>query len=435
MQSLRLVATIGMGMAVLVSGLKAENWPQWRGPAFNGSTTETDLPTTWSTTENVAWSTPLPGPSGSTPIVWGDHVFVSSPDQQKNLNLLCLDRRNGKVRWQKQVSVGDKTVGRNNMTSPSPVTDGKAVYALYGTSDLAAYDFEGNELWKRNLGKDYGRFSIMWLYGSSPLLYDGKLFVQVLQRNPPDEYAHAIDNKPERDSYILCIDPKTGKDLWRHVRETDSTKESQESYTTPFPYEGKNGPELIIVGGDHASGHSMANGKELWRARLYQKRDDWYRIVTSPVAAEGFIYAGGPKGEPVVALKDGGKGNVTQSHVAWTYKEAPTDWSTPLLYQGKLFVLDGGKKVLSCLDPKTGEKKWSGNLGVRDTIWSSPTGADGKIYLLSERGTVIIADAGESFKILGTIAMGEEPCRSSVVASQGQLFIRTAKNLYCIGKK
>ncbi len=437
MQRRNILCAVVLSAASLVTftSLHASNWPQWRGPDFNGSSPEKNLPVTWSKTDNVVWTAPLPGPSGATPAIWGDSVFVSSPDAQKNLNLICLNRLDGKVRWQKQVGVGDKTVGRNNMASPSPVTDGKAVYALYGTSDLAAFDFDGKELWKRNLGKDFGKFSIMWLYGSSPLLYKGKLYIQVLQRDPPSDYAHAIDDKPSRESYILCIDPKSGKDLWRHVRKTDSTKESQESYTTPIPYEGKNGSELIVVGGDHVSGHNADTGAENWRARLYAKRDDWYRIVTSAVAADGLIYAGGPKGQPVVALKDGGKGDITDTQVAWSFKEAPTDWSTPLFYQNKLFVLDGGKKVLTCLDPKTGAKKWQGSLGVTDTIWSSPTGADGKIYCLSEKGSVIVVDAGDDFKILSTIPMGEEPCRASVAAASGQIFIRTGKNLYCIGNK
>jgi len=113
--------------------------------------------------------------SGATPAIWNDHVFVSSPDEQKNLNLICLNRVDGKIRWQKQVAVGDKVIGRNNMASPSPVTDGKAVFILFGTGDLAAYDFFGKELWTRNIGKDFGKFSIMWLYGSSPLLYKDKL--------------------------------------------------------------------------------------------------------------------------------------------------------------------------------------------------------------------------------------------------------------------
>ena len=414
---------------------RADNWPQWRGPSFNGATAEKGLPATWSKTENVQWVAALPGPSGATPVIWGEAVFVSSPDAQKNLQLLCLNRTDGKLRWQKQVAVGDRTVGRNNMASPSPVTDGKRVYALFGTSDLAAFDFEGKEIWSRNLGKDYGRFAIMWLYGSSPLLYEGKLYVQVLQRNPPDDYAHAIDDKSSRESYLLCLDPETGKDLWRHVRKTDSTKESMESYTTPIPFQGRNGLEIIVVGGDHASGHDPKTGGEIWRARMYAKRDDWYRIVTSPVAYRGYIYASGPKGQPVIALKEGGKGDITASHLAWSYQEAPTDWSTPLVYQDKLFVLDGGKRVLTCLDPKTGEKRWQGNLGIQDPLWSSPTGADGKIYCLSERGTVVVMEAGDEFKVLATIPMGEEPCRSSVAVANGQLFVRTAKNLYCIGRK
>ena len=417
------------------AALHAENWPQWRGPAFNGSTTEENLPATWSKTENIVWTAPLPGPSGATPVIWGDHVFVSSPDPEKTLLLFCFNRADGSVRWRKQVALGDKSVGRNNMAAPSPVTDGKSVFILYGTGDFAAYDFAGDELWKRNVGKDHGKFSIMWIYGSSPLLFEGRLYVQVLQRDPPPGDYPLTDDKPTRESYLLCVDPKTGKDLWRQVRKTDSTKESQEAYTTPIPYRGKNGSEILVVGGDHISGHNAVTGAELWRTRMYEKRDDWYRIVTSPVAADGLIYASGPKGQPVIALKDGGKGDLAASHVAWSFKEAPTDWSTPLLYQKKLFVLDGGKKILTCLDPKTGEKKWQGNLGVTETFWSSPTGADGKIYCLGERGTVVVLDAGDEFKILSTIPMGDEPCKSSIAAAHGQLFIRTAKSLYCVGLK
>jgi outer membrane protein assembly factor BamB len=132
---------------------------------------------------------PLPGMSGATPAVWGDSIFVSSPDEQKNLLLLCVNRKDGSVRWQKQIATGNIEQGKGNMASPSPVTDGKAVYVLYGTGDIAALDFEGQILWQRNLGEDYGRFAIMWIYGSSPLLYDGRLYVQVLQRSPaPGDY-------------------------------------------------------------------------------------------------------------------------------------------------------------------------------------------------------------------------------------------------------
>ncbi len=422
---------------LLLASLHAENWPQWRGPNFNGSTTGKNLPTNWSTSENIIWKAPMSGLSGATPAIWGDHVFVSSPDAQKNLNLICLNRVDGKVRWQKQVVVGDKVIGRNNMASPSPVTDGKTVFVMFGTGNLAAFDFSGKEIWTRNLGKDFGKFSIMWLYGSSPLLYKGKLYVQVLQREPiPADYAHAIDDKPNRDSYLLCLDPKTGKDLWRHIRKTKAKMESAEAYSTPIPFEGKNGSEIIIVGGNCTTSHNAETGEEIWRCDgLNAKDGQWMRIVPSPVTGAGMIFVCAAKREPVFAIKSGGKGNITATHVAWKFEEFPSDCVTPLFYQDKLFVLDGDKQMMTCLDPKTGEKKWQGNLGVRDIFRASPTGADGKIYCYSERGTVVVLDAGEEFKILSTIRMEEEPCRSSIAVSQGQLFIRTAENLYCIGKK
>jgi outer membrane protein assembly factor BamB len=416
--------------------LHAENWPQWRGPHFNGSAEEKNLATNWSKTENIIWKAPLPGPSGASPIIWSDTVFVVSPDADKNLNLICLNRKDGSQRWSRMVGLGDRVIGRNNMASPSPVTDGRVVVALFGTGDMAAFDFDGNQRWTRSLAKDFGKFSIMWLYGSSPLLYKGKLYTQVLQRNPPSEYAHAIDAKPERESFLLCMDPKTGKDIWRQLRPTDAIKESQEAYSTPVPWEGPSGTEIILAGGDYVTGHDPETGKELWRAGgLNPKKDPWWRIVASPGPGGEFVFASAPKRDPVFAIKPGGTGDVTSSRVAWSFKDSPTDWSTPLFYKDKLFVLDGERKVLTCLNPKSGEKIWNGSIPASEIFWASPTGADGKIYLIGERGTVVILEAGDAFKVINTIAMGEEPVRSSIAVSNGQLFIRTAENLYCIGKK
>src|SRR5690242_8075849 len=161
------LSDLAFACALLFAPLaRAENWPQWRGPFFNGSTGETNLPVQWSKTENVAWVTPLPGYSGATPVIWDDLVFISSPDSQKNLLLLCVQESTGKVRWQKVVANGDREKGRNNMASPSPVTDGKAVFIMFGTGEVAAFDLAGKQLWARNLSKEYGRLSINWLYGS-----------------------------------------------------------------------------------------------------------------------------------------------------------------------------------------------------------------------------------------------------------------------------
>ncbi len=416
----------------------AENWGQWRGPAFNGSSPEKNLPETW-TKETVKWTAPLPGPSGATPAVWGDSIFVSSPDAQKNLLLFCLDRKDGKVRWQKQLATGDITKGRGNMASPSPVTDGKTVFALYGTGDLAALDFDGNIKWQRNLGADYGRFAVMWLYGSSPLLFDGRLYVQVLQRNPaPPDYPGLAGGDTARESYLLALDPATGKTLWKTPRPTDAKMESSESYASPIPASGADGKaQLLIAGGNCLTGHDPATGAELWRGYgLNPKDGEWMRIVASPVSAAGLAIACGPKKEPMLAFRTDGKGDITTTGLAWKNEERKTpDVCTPAFDGQRLYVVDGDGHTLSAFDPKTGEKKWSGELPDRTVIRSSPTVADGKIYIVNEKGTVMVCAAGDEFKVLGTVPMGDaEGTRASVVVSGGQLFLRTTQALYCVGK-
>ncbi len=434
MKTLPLLAT-----ALLATSLAhAENWPQWRGPAFNGTSPETGLPASW-TKETVKWSAPLPGPSGATPAVWNDHIFVPSPDAEKNLHLFALDRKTGKVRWQKQIGTGDINKGKGNMASPSPVTDGKAVYVLYGTGDLAALDFDGKILWQRNLGADYGRFAIMWLYGSSPLLFEGKLYIQVLQRSPaPPDYPGLTGGAAERDSYLLAVDPATGKTIWKVNRSTEARMESMESYGTPIPHVGADGKtQLLVVGGNALTGHELATGKELWRAYgLNPKDGEWMRIVPSPVSAAGLAIAAGPKKEPLLAFRTDGKGDVSVSHLAWKIddRSAP-DVCTPAYYNGKLFVLNGDSKTLFCLDPKTGEKKWQGALDTKMVIRSSPTVADGKVYIMDEKGTVFVCGTGDEFQQIAKIEMGDnEGSRASIAVSQGQLFIRTTQALYCVGK-
>ena len=415
----------------------AENWPQWRGPFFNGSTTEKNLPETWSKTENVLWSTPLPGASHATPAVWGDSVFVTSPDAEKNLLLFCLDRKTGKIRWQKQVSIGDRVIGRNNMATPSPVTDGKMVWVMFGTGDLAAFDFSGKQIWARNLAKEFGRFSLMWLYGSSPMLYKDRLYVEVLQRNPvPEGYAHVTDGKTNRESFLLCMEPKTGKTIWREVRPTDALGESQEAYSTPIPTEINGHSEIVVLGGDYVTGHDAKTGKELWRGGgiVNPNQRSASRVVPSPLMAEGLVFVSGPKRNPLLAYRDGGKGDITTNGLVWSYAEYPTDCVTPLYYQGKLFVLDGDKQMLTCMEPKTGKVIWQQSMGLREVFRASPTGADGKIYCFGERCTAVVLSAADG-KILSTIKMAEGQSHATIAVADGCLFVRTAQNLYCIGKK
>jgi outer membrane protein assembly factor BamB len=414
------------------------DWPQWRGPALDGSSPEQGLPQKWTATEGVRWRTPLPGFSGATPAVQGDRIFVSSPNAEKDLLLFCLNRRDGKVLWQKVLSTGDQTKGKTspNMTSPSPVTDDRAVYILYGTGDFLALDFDGKVLWKRNLAEEFGRFSFMWLYGSSPMLFEGRLYLQFLQRDPvPPDYTHALDGKSERESFLLCVDPRDGKTLWRRLRQTDASKESQESYATPIPlvYEGRK--ELVVIGGDFLTGHSLEDGSELWRAGGFNpKKGEWMRVVASPVVYKDVAIAAGPKRVPVIGVRSGGRGDVTESRTLWKFEEFPPDVCTPVLYKGVLHVLDGDKQMLTALHPETGEKLWQVSLGVRENFKASPTAADGRIFCISEKGTVVVVDAASGGVVHTAEMGGGSLTRSSVIFSSGDILMRTAEELICVGK-
>ena len=425
------MALAGLLALLSSSSLPGANWPQWRGPNFNGATDETNLPRRLSKQEQVLWKTPLPGRSGATPVVWGDSIFLPSPDAQKRLLLFCLDRATGAVRWQKPVGDGDRVIGKNNMASCSAVTDGQRVYALFGTSDLAAFDFQGNELWRQQLKREFGGFAHMFLYGASPLLFEGKLYVPLLQRNPPT-YGHAADAKPERKSWLICLEPQTGKVLWAHERKTDALEEAMEAYTTPLPCPGPTGPQIVLAGADCVTAHRPDTGEELWRyPGLNRKKNTGGRIVPSPVAAAGLIFACGPKREMLAAIR-GGSGVLSSNHLVWKTEQLIPDVSTPLAYQGKLFVLDGDRQVMTCYQPETGRQLWQGRLGIREIFYASPTGADGKIYCLSEEGTVVVLSAGDPFEVFSTTPFGEGPCRSSIVISEGRFYLRTASNLYCL---
>lgn len=425
-------SAVGMALAGVCFAAGAENWPQWRGPALNGSTRETHLPTEWSNTNGLAWVTPLPGKSGATPIVWGDSIFLPSPDADKNLKLFCIDAKTGAVRWQNVVASGNRESGKNNMAASSAVTDGKSVFILFGTGDFAAFDFAGKKLWHRHLKDDYGTFAYLFLYGATPLLHDGKLYLSLMQHDPP-QYEHAKDGKPDRKSFLICFEAASGKTLWEKERKTGALDESMESYASPMLHPGTNGAQIVLVGADWVNAYRADNGDEVWRfPNLNPKHKKDGRIIPSATVIPGLVVACGSKREWMVALKSDASGVTDDTQIAWSTTTNVPDVCTPLYYEGRLFVLDGDKQVMQCFKPATGELLWKGNLGVKEIFSASPTGADGKLYCLSEAGTVVILSAGDSFKILNTIEMGEGPSASSIVAVNGRLLIRTAEHLYCV---
>lgn len=449
---------LGGAALLLARGTRSEaagaaNWANWRGPHFNGSTEATDLPVKFSPTEGVRWSTAMPGPSAATPIIWGDAVFVSSTDlAAKQLLAICLDRATGKVRWQHAVGTGYLPAGqgneiqlepKSNYASPSPVTDGKRVVFFYGNGDLVAFDLAGKKLWARNLQRELGDFAFSFTFSSSPQLYDGRLYMQVLQRNRPV----GGRGRDGAESYLMALNPDTGKELWRVLRPAPGVAESLEAYSTPIPYTHNGRTEILISGGDILTGHDPASGRELWRWGTYNqepedpnskhRRGD-FRLVPSPVAGSGVVLVCGPKTKPVYAVRFGLSGDISQSGLAWrseTRSDVTTDVPTPLFYRNRFYVASDLKKVLSALDPQNGKVLWATPTPGRSAVWASPTAADGKVYAMSLQGEVSVFDA-ENGTLLATnpMASEENEIRSAVAIAGNHLFIRTNRRLYCIGK-
>ena len=422
----------------------AENWPQWRGPLSNGSSDATGLPDSCDPTK-AKWVTTMPGASYATPIVWDGRVFVTSTDPaSKGLLGLCVNASDGKVVWQKRLGAEIKAP-QNNGATPSAVTDGKLVCFLFGSGDLAALDMAGNPLWSRNLVKDYGNLCTKFGYSSSPLLWQGKLFVQIMRRTKP--YSGPAGGTEPLAPLVLALDPLTGKTLWQHVRPTSAIDESCESYSSPVPFDHPNRKELLIQGGDCISGHDPATGDEYWRLDYNPKRETMWRLIPSPITVGDLIVANRPRGGPLLALKAGGKGELKTDALAWTYDERTSDSGTALVYQGLIYVLQSDKNdpwasgsksssgiFLLVMDPLTGKEISRCQLAKGGAWRSSPTGADGKIYVMSEDSEVVVVSAGPNGKILSRADFGDGPACASVSAANGCLFIRTATKLTCIAK-
>jgi outer membrane protein assembly factor BamB len=408
-------------LALLVIALPAgaEDWPQWRGPTLNGVSTEKNLPVHWSTTENIAWKLEMPARSGATPIVWGNSVFLNVADGD-DLYLWRVDKTKGTPVWKKRIASGNYKINKQNMSSPSPVTDGHAVYAMTGVGVMKGFDFDGKELWTRDIQKDYGKFGLNWGYASSPLLYEDALYVQVL---------HGM--KTHDPSYLLRIDKKTGKTVWRVIRPTDAINESPDSYTTPTLLRYGNHVEIVVTGGDCITGHDPATGAELWRGTGFNlDKNPAYRIIASPVVYDDVVYAP-TRVKPLIAFRAGGRGDVSQSHKLWEFMNGP-DVPTPVT-DGQYFYSVNDRGILWCLNAKTGAEIWGGKR-IKPAIYSSsPVLADGKIYITNEDGLTTVVKAGPHFEVMAENDLNDYTLSSPAI-SDGHILMRTAKFLYSIGK-
>ncbi len=400
--------------------LAAENWPTWRGPRHDGTSAESNVPLQWNQNDNVAWKLAMPEVSGSTPVIWGDKIFLSSADSGK-IMLWCVDRASGKLAWKQELAPADGKVRKGNMSSPSPVTDGKTIWAMSGTGHVRAFDFAGKELWRRDMWKDYGQFGLNHGYGSSPLLLNDGLVVQVL---------HGM--KTDDPSYVIKFDLKTGKTLWRIERPTDATVESPDSYTTPVLISANGKQQIVVTGGDYVTGHDPATGKELWRGGgLNPRNNPMNRIVASPVVLKDIVYVP-TRVNPLQAYRAGGSGDVTKSHLVWANPNGP-DVPTPVT-DGKYLYMINDKGIVWCFDALTGKEVYSGQR-IKPAIYSSsPVLANGRIYITNEEGLTTVIKTGATFEVLAENPL-EDYTLSSPAISGGQIYIRTKGWLFCIGKK
>jgi len=406
-----------LGSAGLCSA--APDWPHWRGPTRNGVSDETNLPVRWSSEENVHWKVALPGRSGSTPVIWADRIFVTVTENDA-IELWCVNRGTGDVIWKAPLGGGNRSSRKANMSTPSPVTDGESVWVLTGTGLLRRFDFSGKEIWLRNITGEYGRFGLNYAYGSSPLLFDDALYVQVLHGMRTDD-----------SSYILRIDKGTGRTVWRVERPTDARRESPDSYTTPAIVRTGSGLELVVSGGDCVTGHDLATGNELWRANgLNPNQESDYRLVASPVVV-GELVVVPSRVRPMLVVRAGGRGDVTTSRRLWSSDVGP-DVPSPVSDGEYLYVIrDSG--ILYCFDVRTGAEIYSGRRLPSGTYSSSLVLADGKIYATNEDGVTSVVRAGPQFEILAENNL-DDYTLSSPAISNGQIFLRTDFALWAIGQ-
>jgi outer membrane protein assembly factor BamB len=434
---------IVISMLLLPSVVVGENWPQWRGPLGTGISTEKGLPTEWGMKQNVAWRSELAGLGVSSPVVWGDHVFVTyqlgagtlrqgrhptfvqegnpadagetplggarpqSPDEKISFAVAAFRATDGRQLWEHKLDAAGKLPDvhdKRNLATSSPITDGERVYAWFSTGQLAAVDMNGKAIWTRHLGQEYSPFDLDWGHASSPALFRDRLILICYQGST---------------AYLLALDKRTGKELWK----VDRPREVK-SYSTPLVIETAQGPEVIVNSSESMEAFDPSTGKSLWRyvepARF---------AVPMPVYHDGALYVSrGYRSGPVWALKVGERGDVPKSKLLW-HQETGAPYTSSIVQHDGLLYMATEMGIVSCIDARTGERVWRERLGG---IYSaSPVYADGKIYLVSENGETLVLRTGRTPQVLAKNKLDMRVIASPAI-SDGRIFIRGDRHLVAI---
>jgi outer membrane protein assembly factor BamB len=424
---------VAMAMLFTTLAARAENWPAWRGPTGQGLSTETDLPTTWSREENVRWKVPLPAPGNSTPIVWGDRVFITQAGDvtkwppkvpeyfaggssagghaiAEKRSVICFSRTDGKLLWQRDVVYKEPEITHptNPFCSASPVTDGELVVASHGSAGLVCYDFEGKELWRYDVGK----IEHLWGTASSPILYDD---LCIAWCGPGDR------------QFLVALDKRTGKKVWETIEEGGdtgiTTKKFLGSWSTPLVIRVGEEDQLLFAVPHKLKGYDLRTGRERWSAA-----GPGNYCYHSPLYVDGTAVFGR------TLIKVGGDGDLSKSRLK--HQVEPMMISTAVISGDYLYSYNN-VGVPACTNWKTGDAIWKDQIEERPggtTAWGSPVYADGRIYITDQKGATTVVAAGPDYKLIAVNRL-DEPVNASIAVSGGDLFIRTHKHLWCIGKK
>jgi len=406
-----------------VSAQGQENWTRFRGPNGQGISKATGLPVSWSSTENIAWKIDIPGEGWSSPIVWNDHVFLTTATEDgKNCHVIAVDRKTGNIRWDKLVftqPAGQFKHEMNSYATPTPVTDGASVYAVFAGGGIVALDFDGNIQWINSDLHFYSQHGM----GTSPILYGDLLLLAVDQSNREEPKGLGWQT-PWDKGYLLALDRHTGKERWKGMRGS-----SRLGHSTPVIMQVNGKDQIISPAGNVLQGFDPTDGKLIWTVA-----NEGEPCVPSVAIGDGLVYTAIRSSEPVRAVRPDGKGDCTATHIVWEQNGSSPMIGSFLYVKPCLYTCaDGG--YFCCLDANTGKVNWRLRLRI-GALNPSPVYADGKIYVLSDQGITAVlkpsSDPAKEPEILAKNDLGER-CQASIAVAGKQFIIRTASQLWCIG--
>jgi outer membrane protein assembly factor BamB len=390
-------------------GEAARYWARWRGPSGQGLVDGKSYPDTWSATDNVVWKVPVPGSGNSSPIVWRDQIFLTTAaDNGNQASILAYRRSDGQRLWEAVVPAGqpDRPHNKNGYASATVSTDGQRIYASFGGRGLMAVDMGGKQIWHTPIGR------VENYHGpaGSPLLYKNSVILYQDQRGG---------------SFVAAFDKATGKQLWR------TSRDAQVGWGTPIAIRVGDHDELIVHSQNRVVAYNPDSGAELWRCG-----GNTFEVIPTPVVGYGMLFCASGRAGPTLAIRPGGTGDVTSTHVAWTTPRGSPFVPSPILYGDLLYTINDMQSIVSAFDARTGTNLWQGRLGVatREGFSASPVAVDGKVFFTNDEGETFVLRAGKTFDLMHVNRIGERTLASPALVD-GRWYIRTAQNLYAIGAK